>query len=240
MRLASHLIEVSVPYLSNFLPSDQLYKVLTSKATGAAGDYAGYTVALETDNVSLEDLEETRAGLDIISESVSWQVNYEIYRTLSWQGITRTVFDAPRPWSEISLEETKKSDDRLKKLGYTRRRLTIGIMGEYVIALRQFPPDSEAYLRATFLAAITMTHEIGHAVFHQDFRSLDYDPVQGYEPWVGQDCWAELGLSYIGWIFAEYNPVPCALGSVDRLWNNHDLLACRCLERIHLIFPSVS
>lgn len=71
MRLASHLIEVSVPYLSNFLPSDQLYKVLTSKATGAAGDYAGYTVALETDNVSLEDLEETRAGLDIISESVS-------------------------------------------------------------------------------------------------------------------------------------------------------------------------
>jgi hypothetical protein len=75
-------------------------------------------------------------------------------------------------------------------------------MGEYVLALRQFPPDSEAYLRATFLAAITMTHEIGHAVFHQDFRSLDYDPVQGYEPWVGQDCWAELGLSYIGWIFA--------------------------------------
>jgi hypothetical protein len=85
-----------------------------------------------------------------------------------------------------------------------------------------------------------MTHEIGHAVFHQDFRSLDYDPVQGYEPWVGQDCWAELGLSYIGWIFAGYNPVPCALGSVDRPWNNHDLLACRCLERIHLIFPSVS
>lgn len=240
MRLASHLIEVSVPYLSNFLPSGQLYQVLTSKARSAACDYAGYTIPLETDNVSPEKWEETKAELDNISEIVSWQVNYEMYRTLSWQGITRTVFDAPRPWTEITLEETKKSDDRLKKLGYTRRRLTIGIMGEYVMALRQFPPDSEAYLRATFLAAITMTHEIGHAVFHQDFRSLDYDPTQGYEPWVGQDCWAELGLSYIGWIFSGYNPVPCALGRVDRPWNYHSPLACRCWQRTHLIFPSVS
>lgn len=74
-------------------------------------------------------------------------------------------------------------------------------MGEYVMALTQLQPGSEDHLRATFLAAITMTHEIGHVVFQQDFRSLDYDSVQGYEPWVGRDCWAELGLSYIGWIF---------------------------------------
>ena len=64
MRLAFHLIEVSVPYLSNFLPSDQLYQVLTSKVGSAAGDYAGYTIPLETDNVSPEKWEETKAELD--------------------------------------------------------------------------------------------------------------------------------------------------------------------------------
>ena len=219
MRLASHLIEVSMPYLSNFLPSNQLHQNLTPKRGNAGGTCSGYTVQLETDSVSPMKLQETRLELDSISESVSWQVNYEIYRTLSWQGITRTVFDAPRPWAEITPEETKKSDDLLKLQGCSRRKLTIGIMGEYVIALRQLTLGSEAYLRTVFLAAVTMTHEIGHAIFQQDFRSLDHDPTQGYEPWVGNDCWAELGLSYIGWIFSGYNPMPCALESVDHPWD---------------------
>ncbi|KAE9363440.1 hypothetical protein N431DRAFT_389312 [Stipitochalara longipes BDJ] len=219
MRLASHLIEVSMPYLSNFLPSDQLHQNLTPKRRNADGTYSGYTVQLKTNNISPMKLEETRKELDRICESVSWQVNYEMYRTLSWQGITRTVFDAPRPWAEITPEETKRSDARLKHQGHARRKLTIGIMGEYVMALRQSAPGSEAHVRAVFLAAITMTHEIGHAVFQQHFRSLDRDPTQGYEPWVGKDCWAELGLAYIGWIFSGYNPMPCAMGSVDHPWN---------------------
>jgi len=222
MRLASHLIEVSMPYLSNFIPSDQLHRNLTPKRRNADGTYSGYTVQLRTDNVSLMKLEETRKELDTISECVSWQVNDEMYRTLSWQGITRTVFDAPRPWAEITPEETKRSDDRVKNQGHTRRKLTIGIMGEYVGALKHFAqlaPGSEAHVRTVFLAAITMTHEIGHAVFQQDFRSLDHDPTQGYEPWVGNDCWAELGPTYIGWIFNGYNPMPCAIGSVDHPWD---------------------
>jgi hypothetical protein len=185
---------------------------MTRKADGSC---SGYTVNLRTDNVSAKVLEETSAELDAISENVFWQVNHEMYRTLSWQGITRTVFDAPRPWADIHPEETTKSDIRLKSQGYTRRPLTIGIMGEFVVALRQFPPGSEAHLRAVFMAAITMTREVGHAVFQQDFRSLDYDPTQGYEPWVGRDCWADLGLSYVGWIFGGYNPIPCAMGSID-------------------------
>jgi hypothetical protein len=93
------------------------------------------------------------------------------------------------------------------------------------MALTQLQPGSEDHLRATFLAAITMTHEIGHVVFQQDFRSLDYDSVQGYEPWVGRDCWAELGLSYIGWIFSGYNPIPCAIGNFDHPWDFHAPLA---------------
>jgi hypothetical protein len=219
MRLASHLIEISIPYLSNFLPSDQLHQILAPKTRNADGSCSGYTVHLRTDNVSPRKLEETRAELNAVSEIVFWQVNYEMYQTLSWQGITRTVFDAPRPWAEILPEETMTSDTRLKSQGYTRRPLTIGIMGEYVMALRQLTPGSEAHLRAIFLAAITMTHEVSHVVFQQDFRSLDYDPTQGYEPWVGRDCWADLGLSCVGWIFSGYNPMPCVIGSIDYPWD---------------------
>lgn len=98
MRLASHLIEVSMLYLSSFLPSDHLHQILTPKTRNANGSYSGYTVHLGTDNVSTRKLEKTRAELDSISEAIFWQVNYEMYRTLSWQGITRTVLDAPRPW----------------------------------------------------------------------------------------------------------------------------------------------
>jgi hypothetical protein len=76
MRLASYLIETSIPYLSNFLPSDQLHQVLTAKTRSAGGGYAGYTVTLETNDVSPENLERTRAELNSISESISWQVNY--------------------------------------------------------------------------------------------------------------------------------------------------------------------
>ncbi len=224
MRLASRLIEVSMPYLSNFLPSDQIHQDLTPRMRNADGSYSGYTISLR-ESVLAEDLQQTRVELDTIANTIFWQVNYEMYRTLSWIGITRTVYDGPRPWGEIAPEETMSNDDDLKTRGFTRRPLTIGIMGEYVIALRQFPPDSEAHLRATFLAAITMIHEIGHAVFHQDFRSLDYDPNYGYEPWVGNDRLAELGLSYIGWIFGGYNPNTCAIGSVDHPWSFKDPLA---------------
>lgn len=220
MRLASHLIEVSMPYLSSFLPSDQIHDGLTPIAKNADRSASGYTITVD-DDASQADLTEARAELDTVAGHVEWVVNYEMYRTLGWIGITRAVHDAPRPWGELAAKEILDKDEELKNRGLRRRLLTIGIMGEYVLALRQLPSNSEAHLRATFLAAITMTHEIGHAVFHQDYRSIDLAGDHGYEPWVGNDCWAELGLSYIGWIFGGYNPNPCETGTVDHAWSFH-------------------
>jgi hypothetical protein len=218
MRLASRLIEVGMPYLSTFLPSNQIHDILTPVTRNADRSTSGYTITLK-DDVSQDELEETRAELDIVAGNVEWAVNYQMYRTLGWMGITRTVHDAPLPWRELAAEEIRDKDEELKNRGLRRRLLTIGIMGEYVLALRQFSPKSEAHLRATFFAAITMAHEIGHAVFHQDYRSIDLAAEYGNEPWVGNDCWAELGLSYIGWIFSGYNPKPCEIGTVDHPWS---------------------
>ena len=83
-------------------------------------------------------------------------------------------------------------------------------MGEYVRAIRDSAQDSEQHLRAIFMAAITMTHEVGHVIFHQDYRSLN--PPNLAEPHVGDSCDAEIGFSFICWIFNGYTPDLCDLG----------------------------
>jgi hypothetical protein len=73
-------------------------------------------------------------------------------------------------------------------------------MGEYMKILRYAEHDSEQYTRAVFMAAITMTHEIGNVIYHQDFHS-------GIgEPHAGSDCSAELGFSFVSWLFSGYHP----------------------------------
>lgn len=81
-------------------------------------------------------------------------------------------------------------------------------MQEYVDALKKYPSDSEEHLRAAFLAAMTMTHEIGHIVWHQDFRSMDYDR-DGAEPYFADYSVSELGCCFIASIFDGKNPFEC-------------------------------
>ena len=44
---------------------------------------------------------------------------------------------------------------------------------------------SEIYLRAAFMAAYTIFHEVGHVIWLQDFRAWDSENM---EPWVDEDC----------------------------------------------------
>lgn len=44
---------------------------------------------------------------------------------------------------------------------------------------------SEIHLRAAFMAAYTIFHEVGHVVWLQDFRAWHAENV---EPWVGDDA----------------------------------------------------
>ena len=76
------------------------------------------------------------------------------------------------------------------------------------------------------MAAITITHGIGHAAFHQDFKTMDLPEAETCaEPRAGNDCCAELGLSYIGWIFSGFNPQTLELGSVDHRFSFTNPLA---------------
>ena len=80
-----------------------------------------------------------------------------------WLGITRTA-PLPRPWHVLSPLEIANADDKAKASGATRRPLIVGVTGKYRDVLNEEPPTSERYFRAAFMAACTITHEIGHGM----------------------------------------------------------------------------
>lgn len=222
MHLASNLLDVGMPYITNFLPSEKLYSEQSNGSGSNEFDAVECPQVIPFNETSSEkQISETRRELEDVSNYVRWQVNYEMYRDLSpdvngnpleWIGITRLV-DTERPWEPTSYEDILDADDESRSRGLRRRPLVIGIMGEYVTALKNFKEGSEAHLRATFMAAITITHEVGHAIFHQDFRALNPPFLQ--EPWVGAECSAELGFSFISWIFNGHHPQARGEESVD-------------------------
>jgi hypothetical protein len=206
MHLASNLLEAGMPWISNFLPSDKLYDPVDE--TSPESYDPKYPEFIEDNQqLSERDILEARKELLEIAESVRWQINYEMYRqpqfdeqgaALQWMGITRLV-DTDRPWGVTTYEEIQAADDATLDKELDRRPLIVGLMGEYVTALKYSPVGSEEHLRAAFMAGITITHEIGHVVFHQDFRALNSDLLK--EPYFGADCTAELGFSFICSIF---------------------------------------
>jgi hypothetical protein len=210
MRLSSNLLEVGLPYITNFLPSSKLYGHQTND--WESDEVKCPQVIPFSDNPSDKEISEAREELENIADSVRWQTNYEMYRDktfdargqpLEWMGITRLV-DSELPWEPTSYDDILEADEDSQDKCLQRRPLIIGIMGEYVNVLKTSQVGSEEHLRATFMAAITITHEVGHAIFHQDFRALNPPFLQ--EPWVGEECSAELGFSFISWIFNGYHP----------------------------------
>lgn len=204
MRLASNLIEIGMPWISNFLPSDKLWP----KPVDSDKDIWDQPAVIPVNpRPSEKDIKAAREELSKIAGSVRWQINYQMWRQsrfdhvdmpFQWMGITRLV-DTPRPWEVTTYEDIVAADIASHDKGLDRRPLIVGIMGEYVKTLRRVYPGSEEHHRATFMAAITMTHEIGHVVYHSDFRALNPNLLR--EPYVGNDCSSELGFSFTCSIF---------------------------------------
>jgi hypothetical protein len=213
IQLASNLVRVAIPYIATFLPPrDDIFK------DGNFFDENGERANLCPTEIPLKQNpseDEVAAALDALEKfapSIRWQTNYEMWASpaagegkeaMEWMGVTRLV-DEERPWGVVSPEEIEASDAELMKTGLDHRPLVIGIMGEYVNAIRNSPKTSEQHLRATFMAGITMAHEVGHAIFHHDFRS--YNPPALDEPYVGNGCSRELGIAFITWIFDGFHP----------------------------------
>ncbi|KAG4435256.1 hypothetical protein IFR05_009252 [Cadophora sp. M221] len=206
MQLASNLLQVGMPYLSSFVPSSRVHDHLISVRPSL-------TTRLRVDigDWSIEDMEETRNELHDIADCVEWELNDTMAKDNKWLGVTRAVTDdkwGPRPWRDLQREDIIRSDNELRDQGAIRRNLRVGIMKEYVDALKRYSKTSEEHLRALFLAAITMTHEIGHVVWHQDFYSTSYEN-NGIEPYVENCSISELGCSFIASIFDGKNPFEC-------------------------------
>ncbi|KAH6716780.1 hypothetical protein BKA61DRAFT_671251 [Leptodontidium sp. MPI-SDFR-AT-0119] len=207
MQLASNLLQVGMPYLSSFVPSSRVHDHLT-------GVRPSLTTLLQVDmeDWTEKDMEKTRDGLHDIADCVEWELNDTMAKDNRWLGITRLVTDdkwGPRPWRDLQREDIIRSDNELRNQGVAfRRNLRVGIMKEYVDALKRYSNTTEEHLRAAFLAAVTMTHEIGHVVWHQDFRSTSYE-INGVEPYIENYSISELGCSFIASIFDGKNPFEC-------------------------------
>lgn len=189
-----------------------------------------YRIRLQ-DQLTRGDLEEVRKELDEISNVLTWQINDEMFDLHGWLGITRQVAKTRHPWNALTADAIDASDQKLKANNKTRRQLVIGITGEYIKALRKYPPEHEAYLRAAYFAAVTMAHEIAHAVWHQDFRSTDYK-ASGSEPFVGNDAEDELGFSFISWIFSDHIQEMCDMGPGFRFLDFETPLCWKPMSRV--------
>ena len=212
IQLASNLVRVGMPYIATFLPPrDGIFK------DGALLDKDGQRTNLCPTEIPLKQNpseDEIAAALDALEElapSIRWQTNYEMWGTVSgdgesafeWMGVTRLV-NEERPWGVIDPESIEAEDAESMRNELNHRPLIIGIMGEYVNAIKNSRRTSEEHLRATFMAGITMAHEVAHAILHRDFRS--YNPPALDEPYIGQSCSREVGIAFITWIFDGFHP----------------------------------
>jgi hypothetical protein len=164
MQLASNLLNSGIDFLAGFAPSSRAHDQLQEKR---AEDPTYYRLVQE--RYENDRLQETREELAEVAEFVRWQLNDTMARDKKWFGVTRLVTDdrwGPRPWTDLIDQDIADSDQDLRARGSQRRPLLVGIMKEYVDALTTFRPGTEKHLRASFLAAVTMTHEVAHVVWH--------------------------------------------------------------------------
>ncbi|CZR62448.1 uncharacterized protein PAC_12345 [Phialocephala subalpina] len=201
LRLASNLIAAGTDYLAQFLPSEDLHDQLSAKKENRT------EICIDFRRKSLgdDDLKKTRKELEEIAEDIEWRLN----KTLADNGalgMTRHVkegFYAQEPWPTLEKDTISTYDDDARQQGCQRRPLLVGIMHQYLDAIKSYPPDSESRLRAVFHAAVTITHEVGHVVWCQDFRDQDYGQM-GEEPFVKDYAQAELGFCFEAFLFSGF------------------------------------
>ncbi|KAK8059708.1 hypothetical protein PG996_009638, partial [Apiospora saccharicola] len=149
-----------------------------------------------------------------IAKSVTWQLDADMFLRKGWSGYTcrhrRNSSSIPIPLDELDSYATIEAEDRAcREQGLSQRHLTILLMAEYPARLRELREkgdgSSEEYMFTAFMAAVTILHELAHAIYWRDFRSLSKGMR---EPYYGNDLEMELGESFIAHLFGGYVPVP--------------------------------
>ncbi|KAM3076925.1 hypothetical protein ACMFMF_004841 [Clarireedia jacksonii] len=231
-----HLLpKVGMPYAANFLPSSKIF--------GSAQDssHAEHVHLVCPELIPLKlsldatGLRNAQVELAEIAKCVKWHLNEHMYAERGWSGITRLVDEGDTRFRIVESKKIEQSDMSAAKAGKMRRPLVIAIMDLYLVPMRTNSNNSEVRLKAQFMAAVTMVHEIGHAIFHQDFRSFNPENALA-EPFVGSDCVNELGKSFIAYIFSGHHPQFCIAHQPSA--NFGDLGWSLCWEPIHTLQES--
>ncbi|KAI1175345.1 hypothetical protein F4777DRAFT_550349 [Nemania sp. FL0916] len=145
---------------------------------------------------------------DELPKMIQWQIDEDMFQQKGWNGYTCKHPRGNLPLHEIDKYGTIKKFDSLS-LHESSRNLTILVMAEKPARLaelrRQGKEQSEEYLITAFMTTVTILHELGHAIYWRDRRSLTRDLR---EPFYGADLEIELGDSFIAAIFGGWIPVP--------------------------------
>ncbi|EDN93914.1 predicted protein [Sclerotinia sclerotiorum 1980 UF-70] len=207
MRLATRLLEIGMPYLASFLPTSKIFGTPQDVSHAEHRTIVAPKVIQTKKQILVKDLQVAELELEAISRCIKWRLNERMHADKGWNGITRVVDHGEADFHELDENEIAESDLQAGQAGQVRRPLVIAIMDLLLVPMRTHPRDSEIRLKAQFMATITMTHEIGHAVFLQDYRS--FNPPTGDEPYVDRNVDSELGRSFISWIFKGFHPQFC-------------------------------
>ncbi|KAI1776863.1 hypothetical protein F4818DRAFT_361216 [Hypoxylon cercidicola] len=227
LLLASRLLEdAGLPWVSDFLAHD----IFTENYPGRnpscrcsfGSTYSGsrregvpqtivrhHRASWATPEHTDEWLRTTKRQLEgQMAEALTWQLDADMHREKGWVGYTCRHPRCELPLDELDRYENIRwwdrgcEDDR-------RRNLTILVATEFPARMaelrRQGKEHGEEYLLTAFMAATTLLHELGHAVYWKDCRAL----TRGLrEPYYGADLEMELGDSFVASIFGGWVPVP--------------------------------
>ena len=103
-----------------------------------------------------------------IAKSVTWQLDADMFLRKGWSGYTcrhrRNSSSIPIPLDELDSYATIEAEDRAcREQGLSQRHLTILLMAEYPVRLRELREkgdgSSEEYMFTAFMAAVTILHE---------------------------------------------------------------------------------
>ncbi|KAI1489358.1 hypothetical protein F5X96DRAFT_683973 [Biscogniauxia mediterranea] len=146
-----------------------------------------------------------------VASSITWQLDADMYPERGWVGYT-----CKHPRGNLALDELdryetiRKFDRSCRDRRY--RDLAVLVTAEYPRRLaelrRRGLAHGEEYLLTAFMTMITILHELGHAIYWKDSRSLARNPR---EPFYGGDLEMELGDSFVAAAFGGWVPVPVLL-----------------------------
>ncbi|KAI1097766.1 hypothetical protein F4804DRAFT_326616 [Jackrogersella minutella] len=229
LHLASRILEAAgLPWISDFLAHDIFVEEYPGRkpSSRCSFTYSATTPSNSEEVVprsilrhhrapwaSAEQKEEwiRTAGKRLRSKmasSLTWQLDVDMFHERGWVGYTCRHPRDGLPLDELDEYETIQRWDKKCKDDRWRDQ-TILMTAEFPSRLaelrRQGKEKGEEYLLTAFMAAVTMLHELGHAIYWKDTRALTRDLR---EPYYGADLQMELGDSFVASLFGGWTPVP--------------------------------